>query len=196
MNDSGCPLATSKILLIFSLAASAVTAPPVTRGYFSYGAFTSTENRVAGAWAITAATISGRMPLVSTFTGGPKAERAATSSGRSPARVGSPPVITMPSSHGPRAEKNLPRSAGSMGGYHSGCQASPPLWQCGQRRLQPPKKTTALMRPGQSHKESGSRPLIWFQTEFALTAVSRDGWKGQKAILADTSRPRPLKVGL
>gem|GEM_PF-3587335 len=116
MNDSGCPDATSKISSIFSRADSAVTAPPVTRGYFSYGAFTSTENRVAGAWANTAATISGRMPLVSTFTGGPKAARAATSSGRSSARVGSPPVTTMPSSHGPRAEKNFPKSAGSMGG--------------------------------------------------------------------------------
>ena len=167
-------MANSKIRPMPSRASPSVTALPVTRGYFSNGAFTSTENRVPGARESTASTISGRMPLVSTFTGGPNAKSAVTSSGRSSARVGSPPVTTIPSSHGPRAAKNFPRSAGSMGGYRSGYQARPELWQWGQRRLQPPKKITALMRPGQSHKDNGSRPLTRFQTELMLKMVSRE----------------------
>jgi len=170
MNRPGFSAASSKMRVMLRSALSAVTAPPTACGYFSKGAFTSTEKCMRGTRARSSATTSGRMPLVSILTGGPYSAMSAANSVSPGVRVGSPPLMTMPSSQPLRAAKNFFTSAGRMGGKLSGAQASPALWQWGHFKLQPPKKTTAATLPGQSHRERGSRPRMTFQADFIIVA--------------------------
>lgn len=72
--------------------------------------------------------------------------------------VGSPPVTTSPSSQRLWLSTKRRTAFSARGGAASGVQARAALWQWGQRKLQPPKKTTALRRPGQSHRDMGSMP--------------------------------------
>ena len=78
--------------------------------------------------------------------------------GRPGVKVGSPPVITSPSSQRLRLATKRRTAFSARGGRVSGAQARAALWQWGQDKLQPPKKTTADSRPGQSHKDMGSMP--------------------------------------
>lgn len=139
-------------------ASLASTAPPVTSGYLANGAFTSTEKQVSGRRARTASTTSGRSPLVSTLTAGPRAATSATKSGRPGTKLGSPPVSTSPSSQRAWLVTKRRTAAGDSSGTVCGRQANPALWQWGQRKLQPPKNNTAARCPGQSHKDMGSMP--------------------------------------
>lgn len=170
MNRPGLSAARSKMRVMRRSAFPAETAPPTALGYFSKGAFTSTEKCTPGTRARSSATTSGRMPLVSILSGGPYSAISAANATSPGVRVGSPPLMTMPSSHPFREAKNLRTSAGRMGGKLSGAQASPALWQWGHLRLQPPKKTTAATLPGQSHRERGSRPRMTFQADFISVA--------------------------
>ncbi len=112
--------------------------------------------------------MSGRMPLVSILTGGPMAAASAAKSAIPGARVGSPPVTTRPSSQRAWEATNRRTEAAASGGASSGLQARPALWQCGQRRLHPPKKSTAARRPGQSQRDMGSMPRTSSQAQDML----------------------------
>lgn len=137
-------------------ASASVAAPPVTRPYLANGALTSTENRAPGRRSSTAATTSGRMPLVSILTSGPRAASSAAKADRPGTRVGSPPVTTKPSSH--LAWEAAKERTEAPGSGLPAAKAREALWQWGQRRLQPPKKSTAESFPGQSQKDMGSMP--------------------------------------
>ncbi|EHJ48480.1 hypothetical protein DFW101_2476 [Solidesulfovibrio carbinoliphilus subsp. oakridgensis] len=141
-----------------SLAASGVTAPPVAGPYLANGALTSTAKCASGWRTRTAARTSGRMPLESIRTRGPKAASSAAKSASPGASVGSPPVRTMPSSHLAWEAANRRTDAAARAGWPSGRQARAALWQWGQRKSQPPKKSTAQIRPGQSQRDRGSMP--------------------------------------
>ncbi len=108
----------------------------------------------ARTWAST----SGRMPLESSLTGRPKARRSYRNGSRPGSAVGSPPDTTMPSSQAARILKKRRTSDGKITGWRSGRQARSALWQVGQRRLQPPRKMTQHVRPGQSQRLKGVRP--------------------------------------
>jgi hypothetical protein len=141
-----------------SLASAWPTAPPEASRYLAKGALTSTEKCAPGWRARTSATMSGRMPLVSILTGGPSSASSATKSGSPGTRVGSPPVSTSPSIQRAWLATNRRTDVAARGGRLVGRQARSALWQWGQRRLQPPKKNTAVRRPGQSHRDMGSMP--------------------------------------
>jgi len=170
MNRPGLSAANSKMRVILRSAFSAVTAPPTACGYFSKGAFTSTEKCTPGTRFKSSATTSGRMPLVSILSGGPYSAISSVNSTNPGVRVGSPPLMTTPSSQPLREEKKRLTSSGRMGGKFSWAQASPALWQWGHFKLQPPKKITAATLPGQSHRERGSRPRMTFHADFISVA--------------------------
>lgn len=153
---SGWRAARAKTAPRRSAASFGVTAPPVTRPYLAKGALTSTEKLTSGRRSSTVSSTSGRMPLVSILTAGPRAASSAAKADNPGVRVGSPPVTTKPSSHlAWVAAKERTEAAGSGVPLAKAREA---LWQCGQRRLQPPKKSTAVTRPGQSQKDMGSMP--------------------------------------
>jgi hypothetical protein len=154
----GCRPARANTAPRRSLAWALVAAPPVTSGYMANGALTSTEKCAPGARDRTSASTSGRIPLESILTGVPRAESSAAKSASPGVSVGSPPVTTSPSIQFLREVTNRRTEAAARGGTLSGRQARAALWQCGQRRLQPPKKRTADRRPGQSQRDMGSMP--------------------------------------
>jgi hypothetical protein len=67
-------------------------------------------------------------------------------------------------------------------------QARAPLWQVGQRRLQPPRKTTQQGWPGQSHRLRGVNPRTWFQ---AMLSLIPGGLPLQVAFAAASAQARP-----
>jgi hypothetical protein len=50
------------------------------------------------------------------------------------------------------------------------------LWQVGQRRLQPPVKSTQETLPGQSHRLTGTMPRTRSQTGLVSVMFARSGW--------------------
>ena len=125
-----------KMASMFTRAVAASTPPPVSAGYLSYGPFTSTAKACTSPPASSARTTAGRMPLVSSFTGRPRAPRSASSPSSPGTVVGSPPVTVTPSSHLARRDSSPSTSPRSWAGSRSGLQARSALWQVGQRRLQ------------------------------------------------------------
>ena len=87
-----------------------------------------------------------------------------------PAMVGSPPETTMPSSQSRRRSMKCSASDAKMVGRVSGRQARSALWQVGQPRLQPERKSTVVDRPGQSHRLKGWIPR-------SLSQASEGVWR-------------------
>ena len=84
--------------------------------------------------------ISGFVPFVSSFTLKPRLFISRIRSGRSGWRVGSPPLMQTPSSL--PALESRKASSSSVEILRPPCpKAREPLWQKGQRILQPPVKT-------------------------------------------------------
>ena len=102
-------------------------APPVSWGYLSQGPLTSTAKTLTRREARSVSTTSGRMPLVSSFTGSPTRPRSANIEAMSRFRVGSPPVTVTPSSHILRRSRYDMIRSRPMAGKRSGLQAIPPL---------------------------------------------------------------------
>lgn len=157
-NRPGWRAARAKTASRRALAAAGATDWPVTNPYLANGALTSTAKWASGWRLRTSASTSGRMPLESIRTRGPKAASSAAKSASPATRVGSPPLMTMPSSHLAWEAANRRTDAAESGGRLSGRQARAALWQWGQRKSQPPKKSTAHRRPGQSQRDTGSMP--------------------------------------
>ncbi len=100
----------------------------------------------------------GCMPLLSILMGRLKDLRSRSRSSRPGTRVGSPPLITMPSSQACRDVRKRSTDSRGRGENQSGRQANSALWQVGQRRLQPPMNRTHAVFPGQSQRLMGSIP--------------------------------------
>ncbi len=114
------------------------------------------------------------MPLESILTSGPSDASSAAKAAKPGVRVGSPPVTTKPSSHlAWEAAKARTEAAGRGAPL---AKARDALWQCGQRRLQPPKKSTAQSLPGQSQKDMGSMPRTSSQAGESVILSSKTEW--------------------
>ncbi len=114
------------------------------------------------------------MPLESILTSGPSDASSAAKAAKPGVRVGSPPVTTKPSSHLAWEAAKVRTEAAGRGAPLA--KARDALWQCGQRRLQPPKKSTAQSLPGQSQKDMGSMPRTSSQAGESVILSSKTEW--------------------
>ncbi len=132
------------------------------------------------------------MPLLSSLRGSSSRARSSKSGTRPGTQVGSPPLITSPSSQRLRSANMVRTLERDNGGRLSLCQASSALWQVGQRRLQPAQNNTMAVCPGQSQKLRASNPRTWDQ---AVANSGSSGWgKGCKARNGRTAPALPLCV--